>query len=222
MIPPRSCPSRRYPRARGAHPRAARGPATEGPAGGSTRSLTRSVTMDVAAGSSPTRGESARNEENLMSGPVNTTDAPAAVADCSHPAPRAWRSPAAGMSRSGRFGSAVRCPQGPAHGGAPGASPIPWGPPPSPRTAASTSARTRTSPCRPSLGSSTARCCTSTASGSEQVIKPGRLNLMTSGGAVSHAEEATGSIVSRHRVRPQPGNETSTNGTSTTTREATS
>ncbi len=28
--------------------------------------------------------------------------------------------------------------------------------------------------------------------GSEQVIKPGQLNLMTSGGAVSHAEEATG------------------------------
>jgi redox-sensitive bicupin YhaK (pirin superfamily) len=28
--------------------------------------------------------------------------------------------------------------------------------------------------------------------GSEQVIKPGELNLMTSGGAVSHAEEATG------------------------------
>src|SRR3954454_24692696 len=28
--------------------------------------------------------------------------------------------------------------------------------------------------------------------GSEQVIEPGQLNLMTSGGAVSHAEEATG------------------------------
>lgn len=28
--------------------------------------------------------------------------------------------------------------------------------------------------------------------GSEQVIRPGQLNLMTSGGAVSHAEEATG------------------------------
>jgi redox-sensitive bicupin YhaK (pirin superfamily) len=28
--------------------------------------------------------------------------------------------------------------------------------------------------------------------GSEQVIKPGQLNLMTAGGAISHAEEATG------------------------------
>src|SRR4051794_7453513 len=33
--------------------------------------------------------------------------------------------------------------------------------------------------------------------GSEQVIRPGQLNLMTSGGAVSHAEEATGSYSGR-------------------------
>ena len=37
-----------------------------------------------------------------------------------------------------------------------------------------------------------APCVKVTDSRDEQVIKPGQLNLMTSGGAVSHAEEATG------------------------------
>jgi hypothetical protein len=127
-----------------------------------------------------------------MSGPVGTTDAPPAVADCSHPsAPcvevtdsrdeqvgkvRVRRA----LPRKGRRTVGAWCfadHMGPAD--VTENSGLDVGP-------------------HPHIGLQTVtwlidgQVLHRDSLGSEQVIKPGQLNLMTSGGAVSHAEEATG------------------------------
>jgi hypothetical protein len=127
-----------------------------------------------------------------MSGPVSTTDAPPAVADCGHPsAPcvevtdsrdeqvgqiRVRRA----LPRKGRRTVGAWCfadHMGPAD--VTENSGLDVGP-------------------HPHIGLQTVtwlidgRVLHRDSLGSEQVIKPGQLNRMTSGGAVSHAEEATG------------------------------
>ena len=127
-----------------------------------------------------------------MSGPVSTVDAPPAVADCCHPSPpcievtdsrdeqvgkiRVRRA----LPRKGRRTVGAWCfadHMGPAD--VTENSGLDVGP-------------------HPHIGLQTVtwlidgQVLHRDSLGSEQVIKPGQLNLMTSGGAVSHAEEATG------------------------------
>lgn len=127
-----------------------------------------------------------------MSGPVNATDAPPAVADASHPtAPRVEVSDSRdeqvgkirvrrALPRKGRRTVGAWCfadHMGPAD--VTENSGLDVGP-------------------HPHIGLQTVtwlidgQVLHRDSLGSEQVIKPGQLNLMTSGDAVSHAEEATG------------------------------
>jgi redox-sensitive bicupin YhaK (pirin superfamily) len=131
-------------------------------------------------------------EDAAMSGPVSTIDAPPAVADCSHPSPpcaevtesrddlvgaiRVRRA----LPRRGRRTVGAWCfadHMGPAD--VTENSGLDVGP-------------------HPHIGLQTVTWLTDGQAlhrdslGSEQVIRPGQLNLMTAGGAVSHAEEATG------------------------------
>lgn len=127
-----------------------------------------------------------------MSGPVSTTDAPAAVADCSHPSAPCLevtdsRDAQVGqirvrraLPRKGRRMVGAWCfadHMGPAD--VTENSGLDVGP-------------------HPHIGLQTVTWLTDGQAlhrdslGSEQVIRPGQLNLMTSGDGVSHAEEATG------------------------------
>src|SRR4051794_14319791 len=127
-----------------------------------------------------------------MSGPVAELDAPTTLADCSHPTAPCVR---VSDSREERLGQ-VRVrralpPQGPRTGGA-WCFAHPTGP-----ADVTENSGLDVGP-HPHIGLQTLTWLTDgqvlhrDSLGSEQGIKPGQLNLMTAGNAVSHAEEATG------------------------------